>query len=275
MRLLGLGAPGRRVDRLQRPRRRGELRQAGDDSERRLVDAAELLRAGVHVDERLPRPRRARRACSRPSSTRRGARRRRAAGRRRGRAPRASGRGRCRRRRRRRARRCRRSPGSGTPRRPAARSPPRRRGSRRAACAVQPPPPTIANGRFAPASSSRRRASSSAPGWACSGAYGCASSVSTSSASMSSGSASTTGPGPAGRGGREGAVEVLRDALGAVDLRDPLREPAEHGAVVDLLERLAAGHVPRRPGRRAGSAASSPGTRCARRPTRASRPGRA
>ena len=47
-----------------------------------------------------------------------------------------------------------------------------------------------------------------------------------------------------GRCGRERPVEVLRHALGALDLRHPLRDPAEHGGVVDLLERLPAGHVP-------------------------------
>ena len=56
---------------------------------------------------------------------------------------------------------------------------------------------------------------------------------------MSSGSASTTGPGRPAQRGREGARDVLRDAVGAVDLRDPFRHRPEHAPVVDLLERLA------------------------------------
>ena len=65
-----------------------------------------------------------------------------------------------------------------------------------------------------------------------------ASAASLTAASMSSGSASTTGPGPARAGGRVGARDQLGDAVGAVDLRHPLRERPEHPPVVDLLERL-------------------------------------
>ena len=42
-----------------------------------------------------------------------------------------------------------------------------------------------------------------------------------------------------GARGRERARDVLRDPVGAVDLRDPLRHRPEHPPVVDLLERLA------------------------------------
>ena len=45
--------------------------------------------------------------------------------------------------------------------------------------------------------------------------------------------------GPSGAGRRERPRHVLRDAIGAVDLRDPLRQRAEHPPEVDLLERLA------------------------------------
>ena len=46
-------------------------------------------------------------------------------------------------------------------------------------------------------------------------------------------------PGPAGRGGGEGAVDELRDARRVLDLGHPLRHAAEHAAVVDLLEGVA------------------------------------
>src|SRR3546814_4559251 len=44
-------------------------------------------------------------------------------------------------------------------------------------------------------------------------------------------------------GGVEGTADHLRDAPGVIDLGHPLGELAEHAAVVDLLERLALGHV--------------------------------
>ena len=94
-------------------------------------------------------------------------------------------------------------------------------------------------------------------------------------ASMSSGQREHDRARAARRTRSERARDVLGNAVGAVDLRDPLRHRPEHAPVVDLLERLALLLVATRPGRRAGSAASSPGTRCARRPTRASRRGRA
>ena len=45
-------------------------------------------------------------------------------------------------------------------------------------------------------------------------------------------------PGPARAGGRVGARDQLGDAVGVVDLGDPLRERPEHPPVVDLLKRL-------------------------------------
>ena len=59
------------------------------------------------------------------------------------------------------------------------------------------------------------------------------------STSMSSGSASTTGPGRPAQAVVNARCDVLRDPVGAVDLRDPLRHRAEHPPVVDLLEGLA------------------------------------
>ncbi len=41
----------------------------------------------------------------------------------------------------------------------------------------------------------------------------------------------------------EGAAHQFGDAFGLLDLRDPFGDAAEHGAVVDLLERLAAGRL--------------------------------
>ena len=48
---------------------------------------------------------------------------------------------------------------------------------------------------------------------------------------------------PAGGRDVERARDELRDPVGAVDLRHPLRHRAEHVAVVDLLERLAPHHL--------------------------------
>ena len=142
------------------------------------------------------------------------------------------------------------------------------------AAGVQPPPPRIASGRSAPASSVRSSSMSLGAGMRLhDGGTARASATSTPPASMSSGSASTTGPGPPGARGREGARDVLGDAVGAVDLRDPLRHRPEHAPVVDLLERLAlllvGGDLPDEQHR----AASSPGTRCGRRPTACVAPG--
>src|SRR5258708_7741524 len=50
---------------------------------------------------------------------------------------------------------------------------------------------------------------------------------------------------PAGHGEMEGVTHVLVHALGAVDLRDPLRHRPEHVAVVHLLERFAVGEFAR------------------------------
>ena len=69
-------------------------------------------------------------------------------------------------------------------------------------------------------------------------------------------------PRPAGRRGVERVRDELGDRGGVLDHGHPLRHLAEHARVVELLEGLAA-EVPRAaPGRRAGPAASSPGTRC-------------
>ena len=78
-------------------------------------------------------------------------------------------------------------------------------------------------------------------------------------------------------GGRdaERAGDELGDPLDLVDLRDPLRERAEDAPVVELLKGLALDVAHAGSGRRAGSAASRPGRRCARRRRRGSRPGRA
>ena len=57
---------------------------------------------------------------------------------------------------------------------------------------------------------------------------------------MSSGSATTTGPGRPVSAIGEGAGDDLGDAVGVVDLGRPLGQRPEDGAVVDLLERLAA-----------------------------------
>ena len=59
---------------------------------------------------------------------------------------------------------------------------------------------------------------------------------------MSSGSASTTGPGRPEVAGVKRPADVLGQALGVLDLRDPLRERSIHQPVVDLLEGLAVGH---------------------------------
>ncbi len=56
---------------------------------------------------------------------------------------------------------------------------------------------------------------------------------------MSSGSASTTGPGRPAHAVVNARATILGDAVGAVDLRDPLRHRPEHVPEVDLLERLA------------------------------------
>ena len=111
-----------------------------------------------------------------------------------------------------------------------------------AASGVHVPPPTSASGRRASASSARICASCSAPGWPCADAAGGASPTVTTSVSMSSGSASATGPGRPGARGPERLLQELGQALGAVDLRDPLAELRQEAAVVDLLERLAIQH---------------------------------
>ena len=137
---------------------------------------------------------------------------------------------------------CRRCPGSGTRPSPARCSPRRRRGSR--------PPPAVSRCRrrraravvASSASSARTCASCSAPGWACADAAGGASATVTTSVSMSSGSASATGPGRPGARGPERLLQQLGQALGLVDLRDPLAELRQEAAVVDLLERLAIEH---------------------------------
>ena len=104
---------------------------------------------------------------------------------------------------------------------------------------VHPAPPSRTNGRFASSSIPRSASICSAPGCGCTTWNGSASGASVSAESMSSGSASTTGPGLPGARGRERPREVLGDAVGAVDLRDPLRHRPEHVPEVDLLERLA------------------------------------
>ena len=71
--------------------------------------------------------------------------------------------------------------------------------------------------------------------------------------SMSSGSARTTGPGSPLHRDVEGARDVLGQAVGVVDLADPLREAeragTEHLPVVDLLECLAVALAGSPPGR--------------------------
>ena len=66
-----------RLDRLELAQRRRELRQPGDDRQVGLVDAAELRRVRVGVDERLAAAAAARAACSGASARRPGGRRRR------------------------------------------------------------------------------------------------------------------------------------------------------------------------------------------------------
>ena len=51
-------APARGIEDAEPPQRGGELRQRRDDRQLRLVDAAELARVGMRVDERLARARR-------------------------------------------------------------------------------------------------------------------------------------------------------------------------------------------------------------------------
>ena len=51
-------APARGIEDAEPPERGRELRQRGDDRQLRLVDAAELVRVGMRVDERLARARR-------------------------------------------------------------------------------------------------------------------------------------------------------------------------------------------------------------------------
>jgi len=50
-------------------------------------------------------------------------------------------------------------------------------------------------------------------------------------------------PGPSRHRQVKGAAHVFVHAVGALDLRDPLRHRAEHLAIVDLLERLAVGEL--------------------------------
>ena len=150
---------------------------------------------------------------------------------------------------------------------------------RQAESGVQPLPPTMTNGRSAAASRSRRLAERLRRRRASAGSTRSSTAADVAVASMSSGSDEHDRPGPALHRGAEGARDVLRQAIGVVHLADPLGEAQrpgpEHLPVVDLLERLAIALARSRPGRRAGSSASSPGTRCARRSPRCSRRGRA
>ena len=41
------------------------------------------------------------------------------------------------------------------------------------------------------------------------------------------------------------AAQILRDALGVIDLRDPFAHLAEHAAIVDFLKRFALGEFAR------------------------------
>ena len=86
-------------------------------------------------------------------------------------------------------------------------------------------------------------------------------------------------PRPALHRGVEGARHVLGQAVGVVHLADPLGEAeragAEHLPVVDLLEGLAVALVARHLADEERSSACDPGTRCAGRCWRWSRPARA
>ena len=111
------------------------------------------------------------------------------------------------------------------------------------ACAFQSLPPSITNGRCACASISRSFCMSRiagmrgdalvAPGVGDGGGLGL----------HVLGQREHHRAGPARHRGVERAAHVLGHAVGAVDLRDPLRHLAVHAAVVDLLERLALDEV--------------------------------
>ena len=239
-----------------------------------LVDAAELVRVGVDVDQRLLRARRleqrvllrrdlAEARAEREQDVRlahaRGELRVHPDRQRTGVGGRRS---------------CRRSPGGGTTRRPGCSTPPRTRSHRARPGRDQPPPPTTISGRSAPASSSSARSTSASAGDACEGWYGAASATSASSSCASSGSAITTGPGRPEVGRVERARDQLGDRSGVVGGGDELRHLAEHARVVELLERLSAEVGARHLADEAERPASSPDRRCGSRPPRGRRPAR-
>ena len=182
---------------------------------------------------------------SRPSRCRRAAHRRRAARRHRGGARGARGRPRARGDRRSTPRCCRRSPGSATPRRRGCRSPrtsPRAPARRRRSTADRR---RSTSGRSAPASRPRIASSSAAAGAAWAGAYGRRVGDVDAGGEDVLGQREDDRPRATRRRDTERARDELGDALDLVDLRDPLRERAEHAPVVELLERLPLGVLAR------------------------------
>ena len=122
---------------------------------------------------------------------------------------------------------------------------------RHAASASQPPPPAITSGRSPPAAARAARAAPPAPASRAPARRAAAPAAAVGVRQHVLGQHQHDRAGPALHRGVEGARDVFGQAVGVVDLADPLghaqRAGAEHLPVVDLLEGLAvalvAGHL--------------------------------